>query len=188
VTVVSHRGNEITKHGDENNPAVHIERPGNDVAKKASELNVDKKAGESSSNGTSEEKKEESNKEESTKDEAKTEEKNDDHKSEESKKDESKTEESKAEKKDEADKPSAGDKRKADEKADADGAKESKVEEDTGAKKHKTINGTAAAPATNGETEKKKPGRPKGTNAAKKEKKAPAVGRAERKTRSQGSV
>ncbi|PMD64042.1 uncharacterized protein K444DRAFT_513632, partial [Hyaloscypha bicolor E] len=30
VTVVSHRGNEISKTGDESNPAVHIERNGND--------------------------------------------------------------------------------------------------------------------------------------------------------------
>lgn len=37
MTVVSHRGNEITKHGEEGNPAVHVERSGNDVVKKASE-------------------------------------------------------------------------------------------------------------------------------------------------------
>src|SRR6266536_3368375 len=43
VTIVSHRGNEITKHGDESNPAIHIERSDNDVVKKASALNVDKK-------------------------------------------------------------------------------------------------------------------------------------------------
>ena len=32
MTVVSHRGNEITKHGEEGNPAVHVERSGNDLS------------------------------------------------------------------------------------------------------------------------------------------------------------
>jgi hypothetical protein len=53
VTVVSHRGNEISKTGDESNPAVHIERSGNDVVKLANELNVDKRAPESNANGAS---------------------------------------------------------------------------------------------------------------------------------------
>jgi hypothetical protein len=50
------------------------------------------------------------------------------------------------------------------------------------AKKQKTTNGTAAPDG------KKGPGRPKGGNGAKKEKKAPRVGTAARKTRSQGNV
>ena len=93
--------------------------------------------------------------------------------------------------------PETGDKRKADEQADAPVTANGKADvekEIDDAKKQKTENGTAApavAPATNGS--KKGPGRPKtGTNgekkAAKKEKKAPAVGRAERKTRSQGNA
>jgi hypothetical protein len=81
-----------------------------------------------------------------------------------------------------------GEKRKADEKADAgteERTNEEKEKEDE-AKKQKTSNGTAAP--VNGE--KKKPGRPKanGEKKPKKEKKAPAVGRAERKTRSQGTA
>ena len=44
VAIESHRGNEIKKHGEPGNPAVRIERPGNDVVKKASELNVEKSA------------------------------------------------------------------------------------------------------------------------------------------------
>lgn len=37
--VKSNKGNVIKKHGDEENPAVVIEREGNNVVKKASELN-----------------------------------------------------------------------------------------------------------------------------------------------------
>jgi hypothetical protein len=174
VTVVSHRGNEISKTGTEDNPAVHIERPGNDVVKAADELNVAQKASTSSetngtTNGTSEPQKEEKKdvqKEEQNPEEPKPE-----------------------EKKPEGDEPQVGDKRKADEKADADQEKDEKAEEED-AKKQKTTNGDAVpAPAANGE--KKKPGRPKsgsGGGKAKKEKKAPAVGRAERRTRSQGAA
>ncbi|TVY45758.1 hypothetical protein LOCC1_G003455 [Lachnellula occidentalis] len=43
VTVTSHRGNDISKTGDESNPAVHISRPGNDVVKTANELKVESK-------------------------------------------------------------------------------------------------------------------------------------------------
>ncbi|KAF2236853.1 hypothetical protein EV356DRAFT_565308 [Viridothelium virens] len=41
VAVESHRGNTIAKNAEPDNPAVHVERPGNDVVKKASELEVD---------------------------------------------------------------------------------------------------------------------------------------------------
>jgi len=51
VSVTSHRGNEISKTGDASDPAVHISRPGNDVVKNASELNVESKG---SSNGEAE--------------------------------------------------------------------------------------------------------------------------------------
>jgi hypothetical protein len=194
VTVVSHRGNEISKTGDETNPAVHIDRSGNGVVKLANELNVDKKTSESNTNGapSTESKKDEEKKED--KQEEKMEEPKEPEKETEKKEEEMK-EEKKEEKKEEEKKETngeaqVGDKRKADEKADA-GTEEKPSEEksqDDEAKKQKTSNGTAA-PA-NDEKEKKKPGRPKGNNskAPKKEKKAPAVGRAERRTRSQGGV
>lgn len=177
VTVTSKRGNEISKTGDENNPAVHIERSGNDVVKTANELNVDKKVEGSSSNGnTNGESKQEEKKDEEMKDAEKDD-----------VKDDKQEEVNEGEKKDEA---QAGDKRKADEKVDA--AEETKEEEEEGddAKKQKTNNGTNASTA-NGD--KKKPGRPKvGSNgekkAPKKEKKQPAVGKAQRKTRSQAKA
>jgi len=167
VTVVSHRGNEIKKTGDESNPAVHIERSGNDVVKTANELHVDKKAEGSSSNGNTN---------------------GDSSKPEEKKPVEEKIEEKKA---DEAE-AQTGEKRKADEQADADaekaGEKETEKEGDD-IKKIKTSNGDAVpAPATAKENgEKKRAGRPKG-NGSKKEKKVPTVGQAQRKTRSQGKV
>ncbi|KAI1343683.1 hypothetical protein F5Y15DRAFT_174357 [Xylariaceae sp. FL0016] len=43
VEIKSKRGNTIKKKGEPNNPAVHIERSGNDVVKKASELTVEEK-------------------------------------------------------------------------------------------------------------------------------------------------
>merc|ERR1711939_1048954 len=79
VTVVSHRGNEITKHGEEGNPAVHVERSGNDVVKKASELKVESHG--SKSNGTSSEpKKDDEKKEDKKQEEEKQDEKKDDKK------------------------------------------------------------------------------------------------------------
>jgi hypothetical protein len=41
VAIESKRGNTIKKNADPENPAVHVERPGNDVVKKASELDVE---------------------------------------------------------------------------------------------------------------------------------------------------
>ncbi|KAI9693565.1 MAG: hypothetical protein M1820_009131 [Bogoriella megaspora] len=41
VAIQSHRGNTIKKNAEPDNPAVHVERPGNDVVKKASELDVE---------------------------------------------------------------------------------------------------------------------------------------------------
>lgn len=173
VSVVSNRGNKITKHGEEGNPAVHIERSGNDVVKKANELTVDKKG--SGSNGTS----------------SKSEEKKDDAEEEEDKDDEEEEEE---EDKDDEKEAQAGDKRKADEKADKAGEKKTEAKKGEDAKKQKTANGTAKK--ANGE-EKKKPGRPKAADGEKKEKKekkpakekkVPATGQAARKTRSQGKA
>ena len=43
VAIKSKRGNTIKKNAEPGNPAIHIERSGNDVVKKASELNVEKK-------------------------------------------------------------------------------------------------------------------------------------------------
>lgn len=56
VSIESDKGNTITKTAEADNPAVQIERPGNDVVKKASELEVEAKAPTSEANG---EKKEE---------------------------------------------------------------------------------------------------------------------------------
>ncbi|KAL6246888.1 hypothetical protein RBB50_006195 [Rhinocladiella similis] len=44
VSITSKRGNKIKKNAEPNNPAVKVERSGNDVVKKASELNVESKA------------------------------------------------------------------------------------------------------------------------------------------------
>ncbi|OAP63318.1 hypothetical protein AYL99_02545 [Fonsecaea erecta] len=44
VAITSKRGNKVKKNAEPNNPAVHIERSGQDVVKKASELQVEEKA------------------------------------------------------------------------------------------------------------------------------------------------
>ena len=49
IAIQSKRGNTIKKNAEPDNPAVHIARSGNDVVKRASELNVEEKA--SGSNG-----------------------------------------------------------------------------------------------------------------------------------------
>ena len=49
ISIQSKRGNTIKKNAEPGNPAVHIERSGNDVVKKASELNVEEKASGSNS-------------------------------------------------------------------------------------------------------------------------------------------
>jgi len=177
VTVTSHRGNEISKTGDESNPAVHIERSGNDVVKTANELDIENKAtGSSQQNGTAPDKVAEPKLQEIKEPEKPVE------KQEEPPKVSEKLSEDKEGKKEDTEEPKAGEKRKADEEVDAEAEK-----------KQKTTNGSA----TNGEKEevkkdegeKKKPGRPKGPNSKpKKEKKEPAVGQAQRRTRSQGAV
>jgi hypothetical protein len=48
IAIQSKRGNTIKKNAEPGNPAVHIARSGNDVVKKASELNVEEKASGSS--------------------------------------------------------------------------------------------------------------------------------------------
>jgi Hypervirulence associated proteins TUDOR domain len=44
IAIKSKRGNTIKKNASADNPAVHVERSGNDVVKRESELNVEKKA------------------------------------------------------------------------------------------------------------------------------------------------
>jgi len=44
IAIQSKRGNTIKKNASKDNPAVHISRSGNDVVKRVSELNVDKKS------------------------------------------------------------------------------------------------------------------------------------------------
>ncbi|KAI3325646.1 hypothetical protein HD806DRAFT_453457 [Xylariaceae sp. AK1471] len=51
IAIKSKRGNTIKKNASPDNPAVHIERSGNDVVKRASELTVEEKAPENNSNG-----------------------------------------------------------------------------------------------------------------------------------------
>ncbi|KAJ8111899.1 hypothetical protein OPT61_g5616 [Boeremia exigua] len=52
IAIESNRGNTIKKNAEPENPAVHIERSGNDVVKRASELQIDSKA-EGGANGDS---------------------------------------------------------------------------------------------------------------------------------------
>lgn len=44
LAITTKRGNKVKKNAEPDNPAVRIERSGNDVVKKASELNVEEKA------------------------------------------------------------------------------------------------------------------------------------------------
>jgi hypothetical protein len=54
LSITSNKGNTITRIGEPEDPAVHVERQGNDVAKKAHELNIEEpaeKAGAKETNG-----------------------------------------------------------------------------------------------------------------------------------------
>ncbi|KAK5937158.1 hypothetical protein PMZ80_010699 [Knufia obscura] len=44
IAITSKKGNKIKKNAEPDNPAIHVKRSGNDVVKKASELNIEKKA------------------------------------------------------------------------------------------------------------------------------------------------
>ena len=44
IAIKTKRGNTVKKNAEPDNPAVHIERSGNDVVKRASELTVEQKA------------------------------------------------------------------------------------------------------------------------------------------------
>ena len=54
VSVQSKRGNTIKKSAQPDDPAIHLARPGNDVVKNQSELNVEEKASGGDTNGTKE--------------------------------------------------------------------------------------------------------------------------------------
>lgn len=53
IAIKSKRGNTIKKNASHDNPAVHVERTGNDVVKRASELTVEAKASENKKGGNS---------------------------------------------------------------------------------------------------------------------------------------
>lgn len=63
VSITSKRGNKIKKNAEPSDPAVAIERSGNNVVKKVSELNIEKKAG-GSGGGDNKRKKEDDDEEE----------------------------------------------------------------------------------------------------------------------------
>jgi hypothetical protein len=180
VSVTNHRGNEISKTGDESNTAVHIERSGNDVVKKASELKIDEKA---PSTSEAEEKKEETVTAQPNGANEENKEGND-------------TAQKPSESKEKEDEVKTGEKRKADEQVDANeketpaqAGEAEKEEDEQDAKKQKTAKGAANGAAN--ET-KKAAGRPKPNGekktVPKKEKRVPAIGKSERKTRSQGAA
>lgn len=160
---------------------MHISRSGNDVVKKASELTIDKP-----SDVVSTENKDE--KEDQEKEDEKVAEKP-------AEKGDEKKEENGTNGNEEKDEPQVGDKRKADVAASGDKEETSNEkplsnengidhanEDASDTKKQKTeANGT-------GNGEKRGPGRPKGGAKKEKKEKAPVVGRAERKTRSQGTA
>lgn len=158
---------------------MHIERSGNDVVEKASELNIEEKAPGSSET-------EEKNEESATFQQ---------NGAGEEKKEDKDTAERASDNKEKEDEAKTGEKRKADEKVDANG-KDTLVEsgdvakeDGQDAKKQKTANGAANGAVKEA---KKALGRPKSDGekktTPKKEKKIPAVGKSERKTRSQGAA
>ncbi|KIW97524.1 uncharacterized protein Z519_01108 [Cladophialophora bantiana CBS 173.52] len=63
VAITSKRGNKVKKNAEPENPAVRVERSGQDVVKKASELNVEEKANGDAGSAESDDKKEESKQE-----------------------------------------------------------------------------------------------------------------------------
>jgi hypothetical protein len=125
IAIESNRGNTIKKNADPENPAVHVERPGNDVVKRASELQIDQKADsntEAQSNGNSNSDEDKENQPENKSDKpAESEKKDEDMKdasaSEKKESDDSKTEDSK----DKAEEKSNETSEKVDDKAEANG-------------------------------------------------------------------
>ncbi|OQO10733.1 hypothetical protein B0A48_04033 [Cryoendolithus antarcticus] len=137
ISITSKKGNEIKKKASPDNPAVHIERPGNDVVKRASELQVDEKG--SSSKGGAEKKDEGANGEASAGEKRKAE-------------DEGEKEEEKEEGKG-AKKAKKGGAAKG---AKADAAKDDKEGEEKAAPKKKGRPAKAATGAANGEKKEAK--------------------------------
>merc|ERR1712000_383016 len=72
VSITSKKGNKVKKNAEPDNPAVRIERSGNDVVKKASELNVEEKA-----NGSGDKRKRDEAEENGDKNDDESEKKND---------------------------------------------------------------------------------------------------------------
>jgi hypothetical protein len=194
ASVTSYSENEIKKTGNEEDSAVHIEQSGNDVVKKASELNIEERASGDAKMDEKEEAKHvgEQNGESKEEEEGKVEEKRNPQEKADAvvEKDEEKSGEQNGDAEENDDQAKAGEKRKAYEKADTDVEKDEqmiidKKEEEKQVKKQKTDDNIS-------QEAKKGPGRPKADGekkaAAKKEKKVPAMGKTERKTRSQGAA
>jgi len=147
IAIQSKKGNTIKKNASPDNPAVHLSRPGNDVVKRASELDVDEKGAKQNGGGDKGEEKDKA------KDEKKDAESKAEANGEKEKTDKSKPEQTNGDKK-------TGEKRDVPDTAD-----------DKDAKKQKTAGDEDKA---NGEAKKKGPGRPKkGEAKAAPEKKAP---------------
>jgi hypothetical protein len=186
VSVTSQRGNEIKKTGEENNPAVRIERSGNDVVKTADELTVEKKGEgpDGNVNGNSSEPKSSEESKKAGKEPGKEPGNIDAGRNEYDVKHVGEHEQTQAAT--ETGEVQSGSKRKVD-STDA-GTK--KKDDNNGKSEAKRPKMDSTAPP---HVEKKKAGRPKGSgngdrSTSKKEKKAVAIGQAARKTRSQGKA
>jgi hypothetical protein len=184
IAIESNRGNTIKKNASPENPAVHIERPGNDVVKRASELQIDEKADGGDAKQANGDKKEEDKQAEPEKTEEKSaeSEKKEDKAAEAEKKDdemedaqtsgESKTEESKDKATADAtdDKPSENTRTTDEDKTDAPETGSKRKADDSPAKETNGSDDKPAEKKTKTEADKpagKKGGRPK------KEKKEP---------------
>ena len=91
IAIESKKGNTIKKNASPDNPAVHVERSGNDVVKRASELQIDEKtdgANGEQANGDSKEGDKEAESEKTEDKSAESEKKDDDKPAEAEKKDE----------------------------------------------------------------------------------------------------
>ncbi|KAK5106023.1 hypothetical protein LTS08_000139 [Lithohypha guttulata] len=164
VAIKSKRGNTIKKKAEPNNPAVHIERSGNDVVKKASELNIDKKASGAKSKAKDDKKRKADDEEEKEEEETKDDDKHEEHDGKEVRKGGKTAKASAATKKQKkTPEPAKEEEKEKDKKKTPEPAKEKKETKKDEPKQ---------------DTEKKAKGRPKGTTtAAKKDKEtAPRAG------------
>jgi hypothetical protein len=184
LAITSKRGNKVKKNADPSNPAVRVERSGNDVVKRASELNIEEKA---NGNAAADDSgaKEETAKEPETGSQNGEKRKHDEVEVEkqdeaEEKKDEpleenaegktvkAKEPAAKKQKKEPAKKEAAAPKGKKGAAATAAAKKAEEKKEEEEEKEKEEEKKEEAKPA-----EKKKPGRPKGVASAKKQKKEP---------------